>query len=181
MATPKVVAQDIERWDNGDGTVSLRVVNKDGSIISAGGGGGTSSSDEGGFTAGTSTFTPAGGVFSDGLAAIASGLVGWVRMTAYRAFHVNLRDSSGNEVPTVTAQPGAGTRGLAVWVGNPGGGGGGGGTSATDNSAFTAGTTSETPIGGVYNDAISAATSGDTAAVRMTANRGLHTNLRNAA
>jgi len=47
-----------------------------------------------------------------------------------------------------------------------------------DNSAFTVGTGSLQVIGALYNDAATSPTSGQVAAVRMTAFRGLHVNLR---
>lgn len=49
----------------------------------------------------------------------------------------------------------------------------------TDNTAFTAGTTTETNIGGVFNDGLAGVTSGNAAAARITASRALHVNLRN--
>ena len=49
----------------------------------------------------------------------------------------------------------------------------------TDNSAFTAGTTTETNIGGVYNDSLAALSSGNAAAARLTPYRAVHINLRN--
>jgi len=49
----------------------------------------------------------------------------------------------------------------------------------TDNTAFTAGTTTEANIGGVFNDGLSAVTSGNAAAARITTNRAVHMNLRN--
>lgn len=49
----------------------------------------------------------------------------------------------------------------------------------TDNSAFTAGTTTETNVGGVYNDSLSGLSSGNAAAARLTQYRALHINLRN--
>ncbi len=55
-----------------------------------------------------------------------------------------------------------------------------GGTAADDGATFTAGATPLTPIGGVYNDSVGAVTSGDVGAARITANRGLHANPRNA-
>lgn len=55
------------------------------------------------------------------------------------------------------------------------------GGSFTDNTAFTASTTAESNIGGVFNDGLTAVTSGNAAAARITNNRALHTNLRNAA
>ena len=52
--------------------------------------------------------------------------------------------------------------------------------STTDNSAFTAGTSTTGPIAGVFNDGLTALSSGFQGTLRSTANRGLHTNLRNA-
>ena len=49
--------------------------------------------------------------------------------------------------------------------------GGSGGTSSTDNSAFTAGTTADTPIAGFYQSAPSAVTDGRSAAIGITVNR----------
>lgn len=54
--------------------------------------------DESTFIAGTSTFTPGGGVFNDALAAITSGQQGTNRLTSFRALHVNLRTSAGIEL-----------------------------------------------------------------------------------
>lgn len=50
------------------------------------------------FTYGTSTYTPIGGVFQDTSPALTAGQGGAVRLTANRASHANLRDSSGNEL-----------------------------------------------------------------------------------
>lgn len=50
-----------------------------------------------------------------------------------------------------------------------------------DSDSFTAGTTRIQPIAGVYDDGVAAPSSGQTAAVRLTANRGLHVSLRAAA
>lgn len=49
-----------------------------------------------------------------------------------------------------------------------------------DNSAFTANTTTFAITGGVFNDGIGGVTSTNAGAARITANRGLHINLRNA-
>lgn len=70
--------------------------------ITGAGSGGTSAVDEAGFTAGVSAFTPSGGVFNDSVAALTSGQMGTQRLTANRAGHVNLRDSSGNELTPAT-------------------------------------------------------------------------------
>lgn len=56
-----------------------------------------------------------------------------------------------------------------------------GGTALADGATVTAGTTPGTPMAGVYNDAIASPSSGKAGLVRITANRGLHTNLRSAA
>lgn len=59
--------------------------------------------------------------------------------------------------------------------------GGSGGTAQADESAFTEGTTVMTPVGGVLNDTIvSDPTEDQAAAVRITAKRAFHTNLRKA-
>jgi len=60
--------------------------------------------------------------------------------------------------------------------------GGSGGTAQADESAFTEGTTTFTPIGGVLNDTITSdPTEDQAAAARITAKRGIHVNLRNVA
>lgn len=61
-------------------------------------------------------------------------------------------------------------------------GAGSGGTAMADEAAFTEGTTSFTPVGGVFNDTITSDPTEDQgAAARITAKRGLHVNLRNVA
>jgi hypothetical protein len=55
----------------------------------------------------------------------------------------------------------------------------GGASAFADNSAFTAGTTGITNVGGVFNDGLAAVTTGNAAAPRITAQRGMHVNLRN--
>lgn len=58
--------------------------------------------------------------------------------------------------------------------------GGSGGTAQADKSTFTEGTTTFTPVGGVFNDTISSdPTEDQAAAARITAKRAVHTNLRN--
>lgn len=52
-------------------------------------------------------------------------------------------------------------------------------TGAVDNSSFTYSTSTEQTIGGVFNDTGATVTSGNQAAARITAQRGLHVNLRN--
>ena len=55
-----------------------------------------------------------------------------------------------------------------------------GGTALVDAAAFVGGTTPFTPVGAVYNDAIATPSTAHAAALRMTQNRGLHSNLRDA-
>ena len=64
-------------------------------------GGGVSQADTSTFTAATTPGTPIEGVFNDSLTAVASGKAAVPRITAYRALHHNLRDSSGNEIGLV--------------------------------------------------------------------------------
>jgi hypothetical protein len=54
----------------------------------------------------------------------------------------------------------------------------GGGVSQADQSTFTNGTTFLDPIGGVFNDSITAVGSGKAGAVRITSQRAQHVNLR---
>lgn len=55
----------------------------------------------------------------------------------------------------------------------------GSGASATDLATFTAGTSVFAPNGGVFNDGLTAVTSGQQAMARITAQRASHVNLRN--
>lgn len=60
--------------------------------------------------------------------------------------------------------------------------GAGSGVSQQDKTAFTEGVTNFAPVGGVFNDTVSADLAEDEAgAVRLTAKRAMHTNLRNVA
>jgi hypothetical protein len=55
--------------------------------------------DETAFTYGVSITDPIGGVYQDASPAVSSqGKVGGIRITQFRGMHVNLRDSSGNEL-----------------------------------------------------------------------------------
>lgn len=59
--------------------------------------------------------------------------------------------------------------------------GGSGGTAQADRSPFTDGTTTATPIAGVFNETSTDPTEDQAAAVRLTVKRALHVNLRDAA
>lgn len=80
---------------------------------------------------------------------------------------VNLNDGSGNAISSTTGF-------LNVNIS-------GGSTSGkvVDQSAFAYGTDTELPVGGVFNDTGATLTTGTTGALRLTALRGLHINLRN--
>lgn len=58
--------------------------------------------------------------------------------------------------------------------------GGGSGFSVVDEAAWTAGTSAFVPTGGVFNDSAAALTSGQEGAIRLTNNRAIHVNLRDA-
>ncbi len=58
--------------------------------------------DESSFTFGTSLEQPVGGVYQDTNPTLSPGETGAVRLTEYRAFHVNLRDSNGVEILPAT-------------------------------------------------------------------------------
>lgn len=81
---------------------------------------------------------------------------------------VNVQDGSGNALSST-----GGSLNVNITGGSSSG-------AAADGDAFTYGSSTETPVGGVFNDTGATVTSGDTAAVRITAQRGFHVNLRNA-
>jgi hypothetical protein len=97
------------------------------------------------------------------------GDAGALRMTLARALHVNIRDDAGD-----SAMDGANN---AVRV-NIVAGAGSGGAAQADRSTFTDGTTQANPIAGVLNDTPTDPTEDQAAAVRITAKRALHVNLR---
>lgn len=58
--------------------------------------------------------------------------------------------------------------------------GGGSGFSVVDEASWTAGTSAFVPTGGVFNDSAAALTSGQEGSIRLTNNRAIHVNLRDA-
>lgn len=78
-------------------------------------GSGASGTDEGTFTAGSSTFAPGGGFFQTTATsnALTNGQWGAWQMTANRAGFINLRNASGTEVGTSSAEVFVGGRGTA--------------------------------------------------------------------
>lgn len=136
--------------------------------ITGGAAGGTSLTDQDVYAEDSAAFTPTGGVFLDSAVALTASQAGAARMTAYRAGHVNLRDAAGNQLG-VTGSP------LVIT------GGAAGGTSATDQGEFGEATGTYTPVGGMFQDAAVALTASQAGTVRMTAQRALHTSLRDSA
>lgn len=136
------------------------------------GGGGTSMVDDAAFTPGVTEITPAGGFYDSSRDAVNDGDGGALAMTSVRGLLTSIETPTGdsamddvNDALRVNIVAGAGS----------------GGTSIQDETAFTEGTTTLTPIGGVYNDALASdPAAGEAAACRITSDRALHTNLRNA-
>lgn len=102
--------------------------------------------------------------------------------TAANGWPVKVTDGT-NTAQVLAAAPGSdsGQSALAVRViSQLGAGSGGGGGGQADKSAFTEGTTSFQPVGGVLNETITAdPTEDQAAAARITPKRAVHTNLRN--
>jgi hypothetical protein len=163
-------------------------------------GSGVSAVDEAAMTEGTSVFAPAGGYYKSAITNLTTGQEGMVALTPSRSFHVSLYDASGNALlgqqtaansmpvilpaatitaltppTTVTVTQATGTNLHTVC--DSGCGGGSGGTSATDESAFTQGTTTLTPIGGLFKTSYTALTSGQAGVAQLTSNGGLYTNV----
>ncbi len=140
-----------------DNTGAVRVIIQDDLSIGSG-----IATDDSAFTAGVSTGNPLMGFATSD--AVDAGDVGVVAMTTTRAMHVTLRDSVGDSAMDDTNN--------AVRV-NIVAGAGSGGTAATDNSVFTGGTTSVTPIGAIFDTTPPTITDGNVGAPRMNANRDL--------
>jgi hypothetical protein len=129
-------------------------------VVGCGGSGGTSSTDDGAFTAGSGSGTPAMGfVTTDD---VDSGDVGVVGMTDDRAMHTNLRDDQGD-----SAMDDANN---AVRV-NIIAGAGSGGTAAADDSAFTIASTQVTVAGCI--EATDSMDAGDLGGMKCGADREL--------
>ena len=126
-----------------DGTNSITLANVGGTqtipvkVLSTVGGG-VSLQDKTAFTEGTTYADICGGVFNDAFAGSpAAGQASCVRITAFRAFHSNLRDNSGNEV-------GVNTKPLEVHPAPSGATGGATRTPWKQHIAFTASLTGQT-------------------------------------
>ena len=167
--------------------------------------GGTSVLDQSTFTAGVTGITPAGGIYFTSIPQLTNAQSGAVALTASRSMHViddnsaallaavtssipagtNLIGKTGIDQTTpgvtngvsltnasVTVIQGTGSN---LHVACNSGCSGSGGTAIADRTAFSYGTTLFTPMGGVYNSAITSLTSGQSGAVALTAARSMHT------
>jgi hypothetical protein len=140
-------------------------------IISGAGSGGTASTDDGAFTAAVGSGTPIMGFVTTD--AVDSGDVGVVGMTATRSLYTSMRTPLGDSAMDDTND--------ALRV-NIVAGGGSGGTAMTDDAAFTPASTSVTPIAGFFDDVTpDSVNEGDGGVVRMSANRNLYVQIRDAA
>lgn len=152
--------------------------------IGCAGSGGTSQADNSAVT----NITGIGALYDTTPPAITDGFVGLPRMSSAR---VLLTDGSGATQPVSGPITDGGAAGEADVINTSPAGteygvvvrcigcSGSGGTAQADESAFTEGTTSMTPIGGVLNDTITSdPTEDQAAAVRITAKRGLHVSPR---
>jgi len=126
-------------------------------LVDVTGGFGSSATDDAAFAVGVDSYNLTGGIYKSVLDSVDDGDGGAFHMTVKRAIHVNLRDASGNEVSVS-------------------------GASMVDDSAFTPGTTSISPMGAFFDDAApDSVNEGDGGVVRMSANRNLYVTLRDAA
>jgi hypothetical protein len=152
--------------------------------------------DETSFVEGVSSFNPIGGALNEVIDSDPTeDQAAAARITPKRAIHVNLRDQSGNElgIPTNPVDVD-----LDTWLGSTAPTVGqktmadsvpvvlpsdqiinvSGATGVADKTAFTYGVTDEQPIGGVFQDTAPSLVAGTTGAIRLTANRAIHENLR---
>jgi hypothetical protein len=130
-------------------------------------------SDNGAFTAGSTSVNNISAVFNDSITALSSGNAGALRATSDRMLYVNIGKLGGTSLSGANVVDSGNTAFRVNCVVGCAAG-------FTDNSGFTAGTTIENNIGGVFNDGLASLSSGNAAAARITASRALHVNLRNA-
>lgn len=166
-----VVQQAADAGLSTDGDRSLLQVDASGFLkvnVKAGSGSGVTHTDDAAFTPTTDDGVPAFGVF-DGVApdSVDEGDAGALRMTANRWLQTVVCDGASNErCANVNASNRLQVNSAAE---------------KTDQTAWTAGTTSGMPLVGAFDDAASSTVAEDTVGIsRITTNRALHTNLRNA-
>jgi hypothetical protein len=166
--------------------------------------GGASLADEGTFTQGTTSFTPIGGLYSTSITNLTTGQAGVAQLTNDRNLFINLNKLSGTALGApsnygtspgavevlgvnayVTNTPAVSSAQLPSSLDGSGylkvncetGCSSSGGASLADEGTFTQGTTSFTPIGGIYNTSITNLSSGQAGAAQLTADRNLFTNI----
>lgn len=166
--------------------------------------GGASLADEGAFTQGTTSFTPIGGLYSTSITNLTTGQAGIAQLTNDRNLFINLNKLAGTVLGAPSnygTSPGAvAVAGVNAYVTNTpavssaqlpssldGSGylkvncetgcSSSGGASLADEGTYTQGTTSFTPIGGIYNTSITNLSSGQAGAAQLTADRNLFTNI----
>lgn len=136
-----------------DGDTGPLRVNENGAlhvaIVSGAGSGGTAAADDADFVDGTTSGTPAMGVYESTPTTVTDGDLGVVGITEERALKVHLVN------------------------------GGAGGTSASDDDDFTDGSTAGNPVMGVYESSPSSVTDGDLGMVGITQTRALRVSVEN--
>jgi hypothetical protein len=90
--------------------------------------------------------------------------------TDQTAIPAKLQDGSGNAITSTSGALDVNIKGDAIQIE----------TGIADKTAFTYGTSVQQPVGGVFQDTAPSLTAGTTGALRLTAQRGLHVNLRDA-
>jgi hypothetical protein len=134
-------------------------------------GAGTSMADDTTFTPGTTDFTPVGGTYRSVRDSVDDNDAGVFAMTQTRALLTCIETPTGDSAmddvnDAVRCNIVAGAAG---------------GVSHTDDTAFTAASDDVVPIGGFYDSTADAVDDGDAGAVRMSENRNLYVNIRDAA
>ena len=189
------VRQDADAALGADGDYTPLQVDSNGYLkvnIKAGAGsGGTAMTDDSAFTPASSNVTPMGAFFDDtGTDSVDEGDAGAVRMSGNRNLYTQIRDAAGNErganvdssnrlqVLDSTVNTTVATYGIAIQSNT------GILTDAIlpDDAAFTVGATRVIMHGAVFDDVSpDSVNEGDAGAVRMSANRNLYAQIRDAA
>jgi hypothetical protein len=150
-----------------DATGSLKVA-----IISGAGAGGTAIADDAAFTPGTTSITPVGGTYRSVRDTVDDNDAGAFAMTPSRAILAAIETPNGDSAMDDTNDA------LRVNVVA----GSGSGVSHTDDAAFTPASDDVVPIAGFFDDDTpDSVNEGDAGAVRMSGNRNLYVQVRDAA
>ena len=133
-------------------------------IVAGAGSGGTAMTDDAAFTAGSTSITPAGGVYQSSPDTVDDGDGGALRMTQRRALVVTHETPAGDSMVDDTNDA------LKVNIVA----GSGSGVSHIDDAAFTVGTDDVVPVAGVYQSTPDSVQNNDAGALRMTSTRALY-------